>query len=405
MSTPRLSPELPALLALVERVRPVAVAHAEDSERRRTLAPEVVSALRESGLFALAVPRALGGHECDPLGQIQVFSAMAAADGSAGWSLMIGSMMIALAGAYLPDAGAARVFSTPHPIAAGLLMPSGLARRVPGGVRVRGRWAFGSGIRHADWIVTGAVVEPTGEAPPGPPLLINLAVPAALAVIEDTWDTAGLRGSGSEHYRLEDVFVPDEQICAFPAAPPRRGGPLFTLPLMALLAPAHIGFALGTARRALDEITALAPGRRKLWTGAALDTHAGFHAELGRAEATLGAARAFAFEVVGAAWDRALAGEAITIAEGAAVRLAIAHTTDAAAEVTTFAYRAGGGPALHAASPLQRCFRDIHAATQHVAAGDDAYEVAGRVRLGQAGEGHPMLAPRRAAVGPARAEA
>ncbi len=394
MPAPLPSADLHALLACVNRVRPVAIAHAEDSDRRRTLAPPVVDALRDSGLFALAVPRALGGAELDPLGQIAVFEAMARADGAAGWSLMIGAMVTALAGAYLPDAGVARVFSGRPPICAGLLMPSGVARRVAGGYRVSGRWAFGSGVRHADWIVTGAVVPPEGEAPQGgPPELVSVVVPTSDVQIEDTWHTAGLRGSGSDHYRMEDVLVPDSMTCAFPAPPPRRGGPLYGMPLMALLAAAHIGFALGTARRALDEIAALAPGRRKLWTGAALDAHAGFHGELGRAEAHLGAARAYAFDVVGTAWRRALATEPLPAAEGVAVRLAIAHVTDVAAEVTTFAYRAAGATALYTSSPLQRCFRDVHAATQHVAAGDDAYEVAGRARLGPA-EPHPFFAPR-----------
>jgi indole-3-acetate monooxygenase len=398
MNEPRRSPDLPALLARVARVRPVAEAHAEDSDRRRTLAPEVVEALRGSGLLAMTVPRALGGAECDPLGQIEVFEAMARADGAAGWSLMISAMIAALAGAYLPDAGAARVFAGGHPTCAGLLQPSGLARRAPGGYLLSGRWAFGSGVRHADWIFTGAAVEPAaGAAPAGPPELINVAVPASRVRIEDTWDTAGLRGSGSDHYGMEDVFVPEEQTCAFPSAAPRRGGPLFRLPFMALLAPAHIGFALGVARRALDEIAERAPGRRKIWTGATLGAHAGFHADLGRAEARLGAARAYAFAVMGAAWDRVLAGEPLDAAQGVAVRLAITYVTDVAADATTFAFHAAGASALHASSPLQRCFRDAHAASLHVAAADDAYEVAGRARLGPA-EHHPLLAPRALAV-------
>jgi alkylation response protein AidB-like acyl-CoA dehydrogenase len=286
------------------------------------------------------------------------------------------------------------VFSGRFPICAGLLMPSGVARRVPRGYRVSGRWAFGSGVRHADWIFTSAAVAPESEAAQaGPPELVSVVVPAGDVRVEDTWHTAGLRGSGSDHYRMEDVMVPEPMTCSFPAPAPRRGGPLFTMPLMALLAPAHIGFALGTARRALDEIAAVTPARRKLWTGAALDTHTGFHADLGRAEARLGAARAYALEVVGAAWRRALAAEPLPAAEGVAVRLAIAHATDVAAEVTTFAYRAAGAAALYVSSPLQRCFRDIHAATQHVAAGDDAYEVAGRAHLGRV-ELHPLFAPR-----------
>ena len=307
MSEPRRSLERTALLALVERVRPTALAHADASERGRTLARPVVEALRESGLFAMAVPRALGGVECDPLTQLEVFEAMARADTSAGWSLMIGALTTALAGAYLPAAGRAAVFATPHPICVGLQQPVGVARRVPGGYVLTGRWPFGSGVRHADWVLSGAVVEPEPTAAPaGPPEMITAAVPADRVQIEDTWDAAGLRGSGSDHYRMEGVFVTEDFVYTFPTAARRAGGPLFGLPLIAVLTPAHVGFALGTARRALDEIIDLAPRRQKIWTRLPLGGHAAFHMDLGRAEARLGAARAYAFEVIGMMWDLSL---------------------------------------------------------------------------------------------------
>ncbi|WP_437284099.1 acyl-CoA dehydrogenase family protein [Sorangium sp. So ce406] len=399
MSEPRRSPDRERLLAAVERVRGVAAAHAEASERLRTLAPAVVDALRSSGLFALAAPRALGGAECDPLTQVEVFEAMARADASAGWSLMISALLAAAAGGTLPDAGAREVFAGPFPTFAGLQVPTGLARRVAGGYAVEGRWAFGSGVRHAAWVFTCAVVAPEGGAPPaGPPEMISLAVPRERVVVEDTWDVAGLRGTGSEHYRIEGAFVPEALTCPFPAAPQRRGGALYSLPFIALVAAAHVGFALGVGRRALDEIAAVAPRRIKVWPQLALGSHAAFHMDLGRAEAKLAAARAYAFDALGRMWDRARAGEALSIEDWSAIRLVQTYVTDVAAEVAGFAYRAGGGGALFAESPLQRCFRDIHAATQHIAATDDAYEFAGRARLGIA-ELHPMLAPRPAAGG------
>jgi alkylation response protein AidB-like acyl-CoA dehydrogenase len=342
----------------------------------------------------MSAPRALGGAECDPLTQTEVFEAMARVDTSAGWSLMIGAMVSALAGGYLPDAGAARVFAGAFPLCAGLQQPAGAARRAPGGYVLRGRWGFGSGVRHAKWVFTAAMVEPEGGAAAGgPPEMINVAVPASDVRIEDTWDVAGLRGSGSDHYSVEGVFVPEEMTCPFPAAPPRRGGAMFTLPMVALLTPAHVGFALGAGRRALDEIALLAPRRIKIWPQVALGAHAAFHMDLGRAEAKLGAARAYAFEVIGAMWDRARAGQPLSIDDWSAIRLVATYVTEIAAEVISFAYRAGGGGALYASSPLQRYFRDIHAATQHIAATDDAYEFAGRARLGAA-EPHLMLAPR-----------
>ncbi|WP_437605028.1 acyl-CoA dehydrogenase family protein [Sorangium sp. So ce834] len=399
MSEPRRSPERERLLAAVERVRGVAVAHAEASERLRTLAPAVVDALQSSGLFAMAAPRAVGGAESDPLTQLEVFEAMARADTSAGWSLMISALLAALAGGTLADEGARQVFAGPFPTFAGLQVPSGLARRVAGGYVLEGRWAFGSGVRHARWVFTGAIVAPEGGAPPaGPPEMLSLAVPIEQVVVEDTWDVAGLRGTGSDHYRIEGAFVPEALTCAFPGAPRRRGGALYAIPLVALLAAGHVGFALGVGRRALDEIAAVAPRRIKAWPQLALGGHAAFHMDLGRAEAKLAAARAYAFDALGRMWDRARAGEALAIEDWAEIRLVQTYVTEVAAEVAGFAYRAGGGSALYAASPLQRCFRDMHAATQHIAATDDAYEFAGRARLGIA-ELHPLLAPRAAAGG------
>lgn len=395
---PRRCPARASLLAAVDRLGGLAGEHALESEQRRTLAPAVVEALRASGLCAMAAPRELGGAECDPLTQLEVFEAMARADTSAGWCLMITAMLAALAGGYLPEGGARAVFASPSPLIAGLQTPAGVARRVDGGYVLHGRWGFGSGVRHAAWILTSAVVEPPGGAGASeePPAMINVAVPAAEVQIEDTWDVAGLRGSGSDHYRMEGVFVPEDRSCPWPDAAPRRGGALYRLPMIALLTPAHVGFALGAARGALDEIARVAPLRLKLWPRTPLGAHPAFQMDLGRAMAKLGAARAYGFEVIGAMWDRIRTGEALSLADWAAIRLAGTHVTEVAAEVATFAYHAGGGGALYAASPLQRCFRDLHAATQHIAATDDAYEFAGRTLLGTA-EPQLLLMPRRLA--------
>lgn len=387
------SPERETFLTAVERVRSVALAGAEEAEHSRTLPAATVTALLEAGLFTVGAPRELGGAECDPLTQVEVFEAMSRIDTSAGWCLLIGAMSTALAGGYLGDRAVARIFQGSWPIAAGLISPAGTAERVPGGYRVSGRWAFGSGIRHSSWVFTGAVVVAPGAPAEGPPPMINLAVPTQQVTIEDTWHVSGLKGTGSCHYSMADVFVEDEFTCPFPLAPARRGGPLFRLPLIALLTPAHVGFALGVARRALDEIAATAGSKQRLWSQAPLLRHGPFHMDLGRAQARLTAARALAFEALGSAWTTTLGGGALSVEQWSSIRLAATYATEIAAEVTTVAYRHGGGGALYASSPLQRCFRDIHAATQHVAATDDAYEFAGKALLGIA-EPHPMMSPR-----------
>jgi indole-3-acetate monooxygenase len=386
-----------ALLAAVEALREVACAHAGESERLRTLAPPVVAALRASGLLGFVLPEVLGGGGHGPRVQLDAFEAMTRIDTATGWSLMISSMLSAIAGAYLPAEGAREVFAgrlAAAPTCAGLLMPSGTLRHAPGGFRVDGRWAFGSGIRHAEWIVTSAVVQPAaGGAPVGPPQMRTIVVPAHEVVIESTWHAAGLRGSGSEHYRLEDVFVPEARTFAFPHAAAIRGSSAFDLPLIALLCPAHAGFVLGAARAALDAITELAPSRIKVWSGVALGQHAAFHMDLGRVDAKLRAARALAREAVALLELRTGEGSPLTLEDWRTARLAVTHATDVATEVASFAFHAGGSSALYDASPLQRLLRDVHAAAQHIAATDDAYEFAGRLLLGMAAP-HPLTAPR-----------
>lgn len=382
------------LLASIESLREVATSHAAESERLRTLAPPVVAALRASGLFGLAVPAALGGGEHGPLAQFTAVEALARIDTASAWSLMVSAMLASIAGAYLPEEGAREVFANGPPPCAGLLTPSGMLRRERGGYRATGRWAFGSGIRHAEWVVTSAVIVPeAATAPQGPPALCSIVMPVREVVIEDTWHAAGLRGSGSAHYRVEDVFVPESRTFPFPAAAAQRGGVMFDLPVIAQLAPVHTAFALGAARDALDQLAQIAPSRIKAWPGVALGAHTGFHMELGRADAQLRAARAFACAAIGELETRMNERRPLTLEDWRNTRLAVTHATEVAAEVASFAFRAGGASALYDASPLQRLFRDIQAAAQHIAATDDAYEFAGKLLLGAA-EPHPLMTPR-----------
>ncbi len=399
MEEARRCSERSLLLEAVAAVAPIARAHAPEAEERRTLSLPVVAALRERGLFALATPRELGGFEADPLTQLEVFEAMTRIDTSAGWGLLIGAMQAAMVGAYLPDAAVSRVFpggartKTHTPLIAGLLQPVGRAVAVEGGHRVEGRYPFGSGIRHAEWIFTSAIVAGAENAPPGPPSFVSVLVPREDVQVEDTWHVAGLRGSGSDHYVLRDTFVPSNHTCSFPAGARRRGGTAYDLPFVALLAPAHAAFVLGLARRALDEVAVLGAARNKVWRQTTLGETDAFRMDLGRAEAKLSAARAYALDALGACWDRVRSGAALGVEEMMHARLIVSHATDVAAEVVTFAYRSGGGSALYLTSPLQQLLRDVFAATQHVAATDDAFEHAGKVRLGLP-VAHPLLAPR-----------
>jgi alkylation response protein AidB-like acyl-CoA dehydrogenase len=192
---------------------------------------------------------------------------------------------------------------------------------------------------------------------------------------------------------MRDVFVPEHRVFVFPSARALRGGPLYELPLIAMLSAAHAGFALGAARAALDVIAEAAPARIKAWPKTPLASHAAFQMDLGRADAKLRAARAYSYEALAKLETRMLERLPLSDGDWRDARLATTFATDVAAEVTTFAFRAGGAGALYETSRLQRLFRDVHAAAQHIAATDDAYEYAGRLLLGAA-QPHPLMAAR-----------
>jgi alkylation response protein AidB-like acyl-CoA dehydrogenase len=315
-----------------------------------------------------------------------VIEALARIDTSSAWSLMISAMQTATAGAYLPEAGVLEVFAEGIPVCAGLILPSGQLRARPGGFRVDGRWAFGSGIRHADWVVTSAVLaEPGVSYSPGSfPEMRTIVMRAQELVIEDTWHALGLRGSGSEHYRVEAGFVPEHRTFAFPRAAALRGGPSFDLPFIALVSSVHSGFVLGAARAALDEIVRIAPTRTKRWTSVPWSEHAGFQLDLGRADAELRAARAFAYEAAQLLEQRCGQGRPLSNRDWSITRSAVTLATETAVKVTQVAFHAGGGEALYQPNLLERLLRDVLAAGQHAAGREEAFEFTGRWLLGNA---------------------
>ncbi len=362
---------------------------ADRAEEGRTLPPETVQLLRDAGLFTIAAPEAVGGAELDPVVQTRVYEALCAADGSTGWCLLIGAGSIAWHSSYLPDEALAEVFDGPEfPIAAGSLHPAGRAVHADGGYRVSGRWKFGSGILHSQWVLANTVVHRDGQqetTPEGFPRILTCVLPQnRVRIYPETWDVEGLRGTGSCDYSVDDAFVPD-RFCFIAAETGRqRGGDWFRLPLRTRVAPSHLGAALGLARRGLEEITALAVDRTRTFTSSTIAERGAFQRDLGRADAQYRAGRLLAFEAL----RRPLAAVAAKAppeeisALDVQSRQACTYVTDVAAEIVSFAYRAGGGTSLYTSSKLERCFRDLHAATQHGIVSDSAYDQAGQVRLG-----------------------
>ena len=270
-----------------------------------------------------------------------------------------------------------------------MLTPRGQAEPVEGGYRVKGRWSFGSGIHHADWVISGALV--TGR----PPLEGSRAVllPRNQVVIHDNWQVAGLRASGSCDYSIENVFVPEDMtfsVMDMLLGNAATGGAAVRLGLPALVTAFHMAMPLGIARRALDEITAQAVEKARGFPPSSLATQAQFQFALGKAESQLAAARALARQVLSSLMEQACSGQTPPPEKQAEARAAAVYITELAQQVATVAFQAAGGGALFDTNPLQRCWRDAYAVGQHFVVSQTSYQALGQFKLNQC-DANPML--------------
>jgi alkylation response protein AidB-like acyl-CoA dehydrogenase len=366
--------------ALVPEIRSAA----DDIERERRLPRALVSQLVGIGVFRLCVPRALGGSEVHPHVLVEVLETLARADGAAGWCAMIGATT-GVTSAYLPDAEARRIYADPTLVTGGVFAPKGTAEIDGDGYRVSGRWPFASGCEHCAWLLGGAVIIENGgprRLPNGMPDARMMLFPATDVRIIDTWDVAGLRGTGSHDIAVSDVHVPHARSVSLITDAPLYAAPLYAFPVFGLLAIGIAAVTLGIARAAIDELTALAQDKMPSGSRRRLAERAMVQVDVAQAEALLRAARAFLHGVIADTWDAAAAGSAIDTTQRALLRLAATHAATTAAQVVDRMYNAGGGTSVYATSRLQRQFRDVHVATQHLMVSPATYELAGRALLG-----------------------
>ncbi len=383
-------PQLPAereelrrdLLDAIARIRPVLEADAEANDTGETLEWSSVEALYREGLLSLKVPRELGGPEVDPLLYLELIDELSYINTSAGWCAFINSTSTALCGAFIPDAGVERIFPGDRmPIASGALIPRGLATPVEGGWRVSGRWPFASGSAHSSWLLAGFRIVRDDE--PGPEHMI-MACPVEDVQFLNNWQVMGLQGTGSRDFVLTDYFVPEELAFDLPTTDPRKGGPMFWMGRPGFVTPDHAAFALGVARRALDEIALQAGSYQRGYLASPIGLRGALQHDLGKCDQQLRAARALCREALEDAWEFCLREERPDLERQLRLRGACVYATDVACQVTTTAFRYGGGSAIYNDRVLQRCMRDINAAAQHFMVNTSAYDNLGQFRLGMA---------------------
>ena len=368
----------------VDGLAPTITSRAPEIERARRLPADVLEELVAAGCFRVLLPAAHGGIGADLPAALRIFERLATADGSTGWTVMIGAAnWCDLAG--LPRHSFDDLFANgPDTIMAGAFNPSGAIAAVDGGYRVNGRWSFASGCEHASWL-WGNCIEGIVDGAPQ----MRIAVFALDEVeIEDTWDVIGLSGTGSHHFRVDDVVVQADRTFVPFASEPCIDEPIVRVPAPALYSHAIASVALGIAQGALDDIVSLSAVKVPLLAPGTLATNALFHHELATADTELRAARALLHQSAVALWDSAVAGAPPTDEVRARGRAAAAWAADRAVAAVGTAYRHGGGSSVYATSPLQRRLRDCNALSQHFLVRPDTLTTAGAVFAG-----NPLTTP------------
>jgi len=358
---------------------------ADEIERTRRIPEPLLARLHDSRLFRMLLPRSAGGDETEPALYVAAIEELARHDASVGWIAFV-SNSSALIAAFLEPAANRAVFADPCNVVAWGPPNATRARAVDGGYRLSGRWDFASGCRQARWMGAHChVLEADGALRFnrfGRPTIRTLLFPANEATLLDTWQTIGLRGTASDSYSVDDVFV-SETFSTTREDPSlrRERGPLYAFTMQGLYAAGVAAVAFGIARGMLTEFIALAS--RKAPRGLSrLADNAVVQAEVARAEARLGSSRAYLMETLTAIYAHADEMAPIELADRARVRLACANAIQGAAEVADFAYKAAGVDAIFPGSPFERRFRDMHTLSQQIQARGAHFEQVGQILLG-----------------------
>jgi alkylation response protein AidB-like acyl-CoA dehydrogenase len=379
------SPEPALAVEYVDRARslaPAILAAADETERERRVASSLMKALHDARMFRLLLPRSLDGAEIDPITYVRVVEEVAKADASTAWCLNQNCVCSIIAG-YLEPTAAREIFGPPDAVLAwGSQGGDGYAQVTDGGYRVTGTWAFASGGRRATWLGAHCpIVERDGTRrvrSNGAPDVRTMLFPIEQAVMQDTWNVMGLRGTGSDAYTVTDLFVPAAHAGTRDEPSERRHpSPLYCVPTGSLYASGFAGLALGIARSMLDEFLRLAVDKTPRGGKTTLRENAVIQSQVAQAEARLRSARGFLFDSIGDIWRAVVAGGEIAFDQRMQIRLASTWAINEAASVARTAYGAAGSTAIFHSQPFERRFRDIHAVTQQVQGRPAHFETVG----------------------------
>ena len=267
---------------------------ADEIEAARELPKALFEALADAGLFHLVLPRSLGCPELDLPTYIRVLEELGKADASTAWCVNQAAIFGTYAARMPRDVARGIWLDTPRSVVANSPAPTARAVVVPGGYRVTGRQGFSTGCRHAAWIAVHAQVIENGEPRRernGQPEARYLFVPASEAELLDTWHVRGMRGTGTHHFAVNDVFVPAERTVLSVTAPLLEHGPLYLIPRTLGFASGDAAVAIGLARTCLETFVELAGAKTPRAMEVPLRDQSMIQVSVGQCEAALRSGR------------------------------------------------------------------------------------------------------------------
>jgi alkylation response protein AidB-like acyl-CoA dehydrogenase len=372
----------------IDRIRalaPLIREHGPRAERDCQLSTEVVDAFHETGVFRMFLPRDLGGGGVTVPESLRVIEAVARLDGSAGWNVAICSGG-PLFGSFISRQAYEEIFADPRTIVAGSLNPlSTRATVVDGGYRFSGRATYVSGSAHAQWLMATAMLlfDGSPQLVDGFPRMRSGLFPMRHCRILDTWSVSGMRGTGSNDCTFEGVFVPEDFTYEAPNPTATwQTGPLATIPLTTQLGSALAAVAIGIGRHAIDAFLDLAVTKVPVGTRSTLRERPLGQIQLAQAQGLVEAAHAYLTTAIDEVWRRGSTGEPFDAPARAAARLASVTAARLAAQAVDLIFDAAGATSIQTSCDVERCWRDVHAITQHVIMSTGRFEVIGRVLLG-----------------------
>lgn len=361
-------------------------------EREQRLPPPLVEQLHAAGFYRMIIPRSLGGLQLDPLTYTRVVETLAEACGSVGWNIANNSIgqLVTLG---MPDEGVQEMHGqgTPSVLAGTAVQGGGQAVEVPGGYRITGHWTFGTGCQESAWMLGSfQIMDDNGEPrrrEDGGMFWRAVFPRAEVEVVPDSWDVAGLRGTGSFDWKVKDVFLPAHRTMPHMGIPVdnqwnRWPGTTYQLPSVCWVGPHHSSVITGIARAGINALIELANEKVPRGRTFRLCDNPQVQDDVGRADAMLNAGRLHRSAMVADIWHEVAAGRESTLEQRARCRLAPVFAADCARQAMDLMYRHGGSTSFKRATRLAECWRDLHTVGQTVTIGPEWYPIGGRVLLG-----------------------